>query len=94
MSRFAGQNLCCVRGDRMVFRGLGFALEPGGALLLTGPNGSGKSSLLRLMAGLLPAAAGTLAWDGTPVAKDRANLFGQFCCASITDSNVVNGELF
>ncbi|WP_421778309.1 heme ABC exporter ATP-binding protein CcmA [Ferruginivarius sediminum] len=64
---FEGRGLGCIRGERPVFAALDFRLEPGGALVLTGPNGSGKSSLLRVMAGLLPAAAGTLAWNGTPV---------------------------
>lgn len=69
MSLFAGRDLVCVRSGRLVFRGVGFALESGGALLLTGPNGSGKSSLLRLMAGLLPAAGGRLEWRGAPVGE-------------------------
>jgi len=67
---FAGASLTCVRGERLVFRNLDFTLAPGQALLLHGANGSGKSSLLRLMAGLLPAAAGTLTWHGTPVRDD------------------------
>lgn len=70
MSRFSGHDLSCLRGERMVFSGLGFAIEAGGALVLRGPNASGKSSLLRLMAGLLAPAAGRLAWDGAPVADD------------------------
>ena len=61
---FTGHDLLCRRGERVVFRHLGFALRPGGVLLLRGPNGSGKSSLLRLMAGLLRPAAGELRWDG------------------------------
>jgi heme exporter protein A len=69
---FAGTRLACRRGERLVFRGLDFAVPPGGALVLTGANGSGKSSLLRLMAGLTPPAAGSLAWDGTPVSTDPA----------------------
>jgi heme exporter protein A len=64
---FAGTGLACVRGERLLFRGLSFVLAAGGALVLAGPNGSGKSSLLRLMAGLLPRAAGILTWDGVPV---------------------------
>jgi heme exporter protein A len=59
-----------VRAGRLVFEGLSFALAPGDALLLRGPNGSGKSSLLRMLAGFLPPAAGHLAWEGAPVATD------------------------
>lgn len=70
MPQFHGQDLTCVRGERIVFAGLGFTLGAGGALLLKGPNGSGKSSLLRLMAGLLRPASGALAWDGEAVWSD------------------------
>ncbi|OIR09070.1 cytochrome c biogenesis ATP-binding export protein CcmA [mine drainage metagenome] len=70
-ARFSGHGLACLRGERMVFASLDFALDAGGALLLLGPNGSGKSSLLRLLAGLLKPAAGRLAWNDQPVADDR-----------------------
>jgi len=63
-------NLACRRGDRLVFAGLSFAVPRGGALVLLGPNGSGKSSLLRLLAGLTPPAAGRVLWDGVPVRDD------------------------
>ena len=66
-----GQELACWRGERAVFAGLSFRLAPGGALLLTGPNGAGKSSLLRLVAGLIPAAEGRLLWQGEDALADR-----------------------
>jgi heme exporter protein A len=66
-TQFSGTDLACFRGGRMVFAGLSFALQPGGAILLKGPNGSGKSSLLRLMAGLLRPLSGQLAWHDGPV---------------------------
>jgi heme exporter protein A len=59
-------SLACLRGGRLVFAGLSFRLAAGEALVLTGPNGSGKSSLLRLVAGLVPACGGTLDWTGAP----------------------------
>ena len=61
-----------MRGGRLVFAGLGFRVDAGGALVLAGPNGSGKSSLLRLMAGLARPAAGFLAWNGKDVVDDPA----------------------
>ncbi|EKV32224.1 ABC transporter involved in cytochrome c biogenesis, ATPase component CcmA [Caenispirillum salinarum AK4] len=69
-AEFAGENLVCIRGERIVFADLSFSLGPGEALLLLGPNGSGKSSLLRMMAGLLRPSAGQLTWGGEPVADD------------------------
>jgi heme exporter protein A len=68
----AVENLACRRGERLVFSGLSFAVEPGGAVLLVGPNGSGKSSLLRVLAGLLPPEAGRILWGGVPVGEDPA----------------------
>lgn len=57
--------LACERNGRVVFSGLSFALQEGQCLELRGQNGAGKSSLLRLIAGLVPKAAGTLALNGT-----------------------------
>jgi heme exporter protein A len=47
-----------------VFSGLDFAIASGEALAVTGPNGSGKTSLLRLIAGLLAMADGSIALEG------------------------------
>ena len=66
MDGFTGTGLACIRGDRIVFAGLDFAVAPGEALILSGPNGSGKSSLLRLMAGIAPPAAGDITWQAYP----------------------------
>ncbi len=64
--------LAAFRGEFLVFRDLSFAVPAGGALLLAGPNGAGKSTLLRLLAGLLPPAAGRLLWDGQDALADGA----------------------
>lgn len=70
MAWFEGEDLACLRGDRLVFAALSLALEQGGALLLEGPNGSGKSSLLKLLAGLLPAFSGQIRLQGADLAKE------------------------
>ena len=62
--RLAGQNLECVRSGRNIFSALDFAVPAGQALAVTGINGAGKSSLLRLIAGLLPAAGGSVTLEG------------------------------
>ena len=53
-------DLACRRGDRVLFRGLSLRLNAGEALHVTGSNGIGKSSMLRIVAGLAPAFAGTV----------------------------------
>ena len=62
--RLEGRDLVCIRGGRDVFSGLNFSLGDGEALLVTGRNGAGKSSLLRMIGGLLRAAAGSLVLTG------------------------------
>jgi heme exporter protein A len=63
-ARLAFDRVACLRGDRLLFEGLSFALGSGEAALLSGPNGAGKSSLMRIAAGLLPASAGKVERDG------------------------------
>ncbi|MER8830826.1 heme ABC exporter ATP-binding protein CcmA [Mesorhizobium sp. M0938] len=62
--RLIAENLGGERGGETVFSGIDFALEKGQALIVTGPNGAGKSTLLRVVAGLLPVAAGRVHIEG------------------------------
>ena len=62
--RLQGRQIDCVRGGREVFSGLDFEAASGQALSVVGPNGSGKTSLLRLIAGLLVPASGSIALEG------------------------------
>jgi heme exporter protein A len=74
MSLLALDNVACVRGGRLLFEGLSLALEPGAAALVTGPNGAGKSSLLRLAAGLLRPAAGSVTRSDAALADEHLAL--------------------
>jgi heme exporter protein A len=60
----AFEGVACVRGGRLLFEGLSFALGPGEAALVTGRNGAGKSSLVRVAAGLLAPHAGAVEGEG------------------------------
>jgi heme exporter protein A len=62
--RLTAVDLACRRGERMLFRGLGFDLASGDALHIAGPNGVGKTSLLRIAAGLLRPLAGRVEHTG------------------------------
>jgi heme exporter protein A len=62
-------SLECVRGERRLFAGVGFRLGGGEMLSLQGENGSGKTSLLRILCGLSPAAAGDVRWRGEPIGR-------------------------
>jgi len=66
--------VACRRGGRLLFEGLSLTLAPGEAAVATGPNGIGKSSLLRLAAGLLEPAAGTVEAGSIALADDRLAL--------------------
>jgi ABC-2 type transport system ATP-binding protein len=49
-----------------------FELPAGRIIALVGANGAGKSTLMSIIAGILPATAGTLLVNGHPVVKGRA----------------------
>ena len=70
-AKLSADDLTLFRGDRCLFKGLSFALNPGELLLLEGRNGSGKTSLLRAIAGLLELETGQIRWNDIPLQKER-----------------------
>jgi heme exporter protein A len=75
--RIAAMDLACRRGERVLFSGVAFTLAPGQALHVVGPNGTGKTSLIRIVAGLLPAWSGRIEREGeTGLLDERHALDG------------------
>jgi heme exporter protein A len=70
-ARLEFRHVACLRGGRLLFEDLDFALAPGEAAMVTGPNGVGKSSLLRLAAGLLDPVAGVVVRAGGVALADE-----------------------
>ncbi len=56
-------------GERVVWRNLSMAVERGSFVAVLGPNGSGKTSLLRVILGLSPLAAGAVEVLGSPARR-------------------------
>lgn len=80
IASLTAEKLTLQRGSRRLFEGLSFSVKAGQALALEGANGAGKTSLLRLVAGFLPAAAGRvfLTEDGKEIAEpeERSRFIG------------------
>lgn len=64
-------DLACVKGDRLLFRGLSVRVAPGDLLRVAGPNGYGKTSLLRILCGLAMPESGEIRWNDVPITRDR-----------------------
>ena len=64
-------DLACLKGDRLLFRGLSLQMAPGELLRVAGPNGSGKTSLLRILCGLAHPEAGWIRWNERRIRQDR-----------------------
>jgi branched-chain amino acid transport system ATP-binding protein len=54
-------------GESHVLHGMTFEVHTGEVATLVGRNGVGKTTTLRTIMGILPARAGTIALDGTPL---------------------------
>ncbi len=52
-----------------ILRGVSLLLAPGQLAGLIGRNGAGKTTLMRAIIGALPASAGTIAFEGLPLAQ-------------------------
>ncbi len=56
-------------GAKTVVSDVTFALEPGQILAFLGHNGAGKTTTLKSIMGLLPLRAGSVSFDGKPIAR-------------------------
>ena len=79
LTALSASALACIRGQRLVFRNLDFALEAGRALAIEGPNGAGKTSLLRMIAGFLAPASGNIRLQTNAGEIEDGEERGKFC---------------
>lgn len=62
-------NVRLLRGGKVVLQEVSCQIQPSRLTTLLGGNGAGKTSLLRVLAGLLPAASGRVDYQGEPLAR-------------------------
>jgi ABC-2 type transport system ATP-binding protein len=63
-------------GAATAVRDVSLAVGPGEIVGLLGANGAGKTTLIRMLLGLLPATAGTVALFGAPPSRDSRRRLG------------------
>jgi branched-chain amino acid transport system ATP-binding protein len=64
VSRLEVRDLRVSYGEFAALQGVSLDVESGEIVAIVGANGAGKSTLLKAIAGLVPARAGTIAFDG------------------------------
>jgi zinc/manganese transport system ATP-binding protein len=88
MSVVVAEDLALRFGERTLFEGLTFELEPGELLAVLGPNGTGKTSLIRIMLGLLEPSAGSVVIEGCPP-RERCHRIGYVPQQRVFDRDLV-----
>ena len=73
MSAIVLDGLTKAYGDLGVVDPLSLSIESGSFVSIIGPSGCGKTTLVRIIAGLEPATAGTVTVDGAPPAQARSH---------------------
>ena len=90
-SRLEAEDLCCVRGDSLLFEDLRFRVDAGDICQVHGANGAGKTSLLRILCGLSLPERGRILWNG--VDTDEQNDVFRGALAYVGHHNGIKGEL-
>jgi len=85
------EQLSSIRGGRVLFENLNFAVSAGQLWQVSGPNGAGKSSLLRILTGLLEPSEGVVYFAGQPLSKNWSEYCQQLLF--IGHKAAVKGEL-
>ena len=62
------KDLSVAFGEIEALRGVSFTIDEGAVVALLGSNGAGKSTTLRAISGLVAPRAGSILFDGKPIA--------------------------
>ncbi len=85
MSLLEVDGLRVAYGDLEVVKGISFEIEQGEIVTVLGSNGAGKTTTLRTLAGLLPAAAGNIVYDGKAIGGLPAHVIANMGLALVPE---------
>ena len=74
-------------------RGVSFHVEQGEIVALIGANGAGKTTILHTVSGLIPAAAGSISFEGTDVRKTPGNKLVSLGMAHVPEGRRVFAQM-
>ncbi|AKD58612.1 ABC transporter ATP-binding protein [Spirosoma radiotolerans] len=84
------QNISVYYGEKPALKDVSFAVKAGSRTAIVGPTAAGKSQLLYLLTGLINANAGTVSYDGKPIASYDEASFHQQVGFVFQDSIIFN----
>jgi len=87
------RNLNVARSEKAVLHDVDLQVQPGKITALLGANGAGKSSLVLAIAGVLPAASGTVELDGQSITGLRPEAVRARGVAAVPEGHQVLNEL-
>ncbi len=80
-------------GAIRALQGVSLEVSEGAMVSLLGANGAGKSTTLRAISGMVPLAAGTMAFDGTPLAGLTPNQIVRLGVAHVPEGRKIFKDL-
>ena len=79
-------------GPVQVLHDVSLSVYPGEVTALVGDNGAGKSTLVKCVSGIYAADAGTITFEGNPVAITKANVKDVIADGFVTKDQICTAD--
>ena len=87
------EGLAVEYGGVRALRSVNLDVPEGSTVAIIGPNGAGKSTALRALAGLVPAAAGRITFDGQPIDRLAPHARARLGLALVPEGRMILPDL-